>query len=79
MSSPFDVGRDGSYTGGSYGFGDPTAGDLASDHEAQVAEGFSTQLPDDDGDDAGVGADLPSAGRFTYPWLRGEGGRLADD
>lgn len=79
MSSPFDVGRDGGGSGGSYGFGDPTAGDLNSGVAAQVAEGFSTHLPDDDGDDAGAGVEAQPAGRFTYPYLRGPGGRLADD
>jgi hypothetical protein len=78
MSSPYDVGRDGSGSG-SYGFGDPTAGDLVSGHEAQAAQGFSTHLPDDDGDDAGAGVEAQPPSRFTYPYLRGPGGRLADD
>jgi hypothetical protein len=73
VSSPYNQARDGN--AGGYGFGDPTPGDLASDHEAQTAEGFDGQLPGD----PHPGADLPPAGRFTYPYLRGPGGALADD
>lgn len=72
MSSPYDQVRDGG-TGG-YGFSDPTLGDLASDHEAQAAEGFDTQLPV--GSPEGTERQDPS--RFTYPSVRGPGGALAD-
>lgn len=77
-NSPWDEGRDGSYTGGSYGFGDPVPGDLTAggDLAAQADRATQEQLP---GANTQPGADLPPAGRFTYPWLRGPGGALADD
>jgi hypothetical protein len=72
----WDLNRDGSYTGGDYGFGDQTPGDVdAGPAAAQIDGAFAEQLPGD----PHPGAELPDPGRFTYPYLRGPGGSLTDD
>ena len=73
MSGPFNVGRDSNEI--APGDGADYAGGGADSHTGVFEEAFDAQLPGD----PHPGADLPSAGRFTYPYLRGPGGALADD
>jgi hypothetical protein len=69
--SPFDAGRDGS-TGG---YGVDAQSDIPDGHVGAMDAAFDAQLPGD----PRPGEAEPGAGRFTYPYLRGPGGRLADD
>lgn len=70
MTSAYDAGRD-SNAAPSNAFGDYKGRDDAGAAE----EGFDAQLPGDQR----PGEAEPGAGRFTYPYLRGRGGKLADD
>lgn len=70
MSSPYSAGRDGNAAPGN-NFGD-YQGDA---DDGALKAGFDEQLPGD----PRPGEAMPGAGRFTYPYLRGPGGRLADD
>lgn len=68
--SPYNAGRDSN--------ADPSNafGDYKGDGKDSVAEAaFDAQLPGD----PRPGEAMPGAGRFTYPYLRGPGGTLADD
>jgi hypothetical protein len=67
--SPFDAGRDSNA-------GPDNFGDYGSDGDDGAAkDGFDGQMPGD----PRPGEAAPGAGRFTYPYLRGPGGKLADD
>jgi hypothetical protein len=70
VGNPFNAGRD-SNADPSNDFGDYKGRNAAGAAE----EGFDAQLPGD----PRPGEAVPGAGRFTYPYLRGPGGALADD
>lgn len=72
MTSAYDAGRD-SNAAPSNDFGDYHDG--ADSHAGAMESAFDAQLPGD----PRPGEAEPGAGRFTYPYLRGAGGKLADD
>jgi hypothetical protein len=86
MSSPYDAGRDSNAAPGN---AFDAATDLDSAPESVFREAFSPitdRLSEEDyrgADEGGVGpatedGPAPSPDRFTYPSVRGPGGKLAD-
>jgi hypothetical protein len=70
--SPYSAGRDSNAAGGNAFADEATADD--QHHAFTAAATAADQLPTAGGDQRSQ----PTPTRFTYPWVRGAGGRLAD-